>query len=112
MFSRDCLILEIEIPGGDKILTLILNHLKSKLVFEKEDAAKKAKEEKEANGLREAQAKNVAEFVRKRFGGDLFDKEDFIVLEDFNDTPDSSHLTSKGIRHGRCNIIQFNKKRG
>ena len=36
-----------------------LNHLKSKLVFEKKDAAKRAMEEKEANKLRESQAKKV-----------------------------------------------------
>ena len=66
-----------------------LNHLKSNLVFEKKDAAKRAMEEKEANKLRESQAKKVAEFVRKRFSGDLFDTEDFVVVGDFNDTPDS-----------------------
>ena len=48
LFSRDCLIVEIEIPGTHKTLTLFLNHLKSKLSFEKKGSVKKAKEEKEA----------------------------------------------------------------
>jgi endonuclease/exonuclease/phosphatase family metal-dependent hydrolase len=105
LFSRDCLIVEIEIPGADKILTLFLNHLKSKLVFENKDAAKRVKEEKEANELREAQAKKVAEFVRKRFSGDLFDKEDFVVLGDFNDTPDSPYLKKLVKELGMVDVI-------
>ena len=111
LFSRDCLIVEVEIPGADKILTLFLNHLKSKLVFEKEDAAKKAKEEKEANELREAQARKVAEFVRKRFSGDLFDKEDFVVLGDFNDTPDSPYLKKLVKELGMVDVISSSFKR-
>ena len=65
---------------------------KIKVGIEKKDAAKRAKEEKEANKLRESQAKNVAEFVRKRFSGYLFDTEHFVVAGDFNDTHDSPHL--------------------
>ena len=105
LFSRDCLIVEVEIPGADKTLTLFLNHLKSKLVFEKKDAAKRAKEEKEANELREAQAKKVAEFVKKRFSGDLFDKEEFVVLGDFNDTPDSPWLKKLVKELGMVDVI-------
>jgi endonuclease/exonuclease/phosphatase family metal-dependent hydrolase len=91
LFSRDCLIVEIEVPGSDKILTVFLNHLKSKLSFKEEGSAKK-KEEKEANELREAQSKKVADLVRERFSGDRFNTEDFVVLGDFNDTPDSPYL--------------------
>jgi len=97
--------MEIEIPGSDKILTVFLNHLKSKLSFEKEGSAKKAKEEKEANELREAQAKKVAEFVKKRFSDDLFDKEDFVVLGDFNDTPDSPYLKELVKELGMKDVI-------
>lgn len=82
-----------------------LNHLKSKLVFEKKDAAKRAMEEKEANKLRESQAKKVAEFVRKRFSGDLFDTEDFVVVGDFNDTPDSPHLKKLVKELGMVDVI-------
>jgi endonuclease/exonuclease/phosphatase family metal-dependent hydrolase len=75
------------------------------LVFEKKDAAKRAMEEKEANKLRESQAKKVAEFVRKRFSGDLFDTEDFVVVGDFNDTPDSPHLKKLVKELGMVDVI-------
>ncbi|HYZ95694.1 MAG TPA: endonuclease/exonuclease/phosphatase family protein [Nitrososphaeraceae archaeon] len=89
-----------------------LNHLKSKLVFEKKDVAKRAMEEKEANKLRESQAKKVAEFVRKRFSGDLFDTEDFVVVGDFNATPDSPHLKKLVKELGMVDVISssFTKK--
>lgn len=105
LFSRDCLVVEVEIPGSDKTLTIFLNHLKSKLSFEKEGSAKKAKEEKEANELREAQSKKVAELIRKRFSGDLFDTEDFVVLGDFNDTPDSPYLKELVKELGMKDVI-------
>ena len=75
------------------------------MVFEKKDAAKRAKEENEANKLRESQAKKVAEFVRKRFSGDLFDTEDFVVVGDFNDTPDSPHLKKLVKELGMVDVI-------
>jgi endonuclease/exonuclease/phosphatase family metal-dependent hydrolase len=111
LFSRDCLIIEIEIPGSDKILTVFLNHLKSKLSFEKEGSAKKAKEEKEANELREAQSKRVAELVRERFSGELFNTEDFVVLGDFNDTPDSPFLEELVQDLGMKDIISLSFER-
>lgn len=89
LFSRDCLELFVEIPGVEKRLTLFVNHLKSKYTGGK-DSTKKTQQEKEDNDLREAQANRVAELVQQRFSGDLFNKENFVVLGDFNDTPDST----------------------
>jgi endonuclease/exonuclease/phosphatase family metal-dependent hydrolase len=91
LFSRDCLELFVEIPGVEKRLTLFVNHLKSKYTGGK-DSTKKTQQEKEDNDLREAQANRVAELVQQRFSGDLFNKENFVVLGDFNDTPDSTPL--------------------
>jgi predicted extracellular nuclease len=103
LFSRDCLKLNFEITK-DKFLTIYLNHLKSKYVDEK-DPIKKAEKEKKDNKLREKQANKVADIVLKEFKGDAFNKEDFIVLGDFNDTPDSPYLKRLVKKIGLHDVI-------
>lgn len=90
LFSRDCLELNFDTPDSNK-LTIFVNHLKSNYVDEK-DAAKKKQKEKENNRLRRKQANKVHELVKERFPGKSFEKENFIILGDLNDQPDSPSL--------------------
>ncbi len=90
LFSRDCLELNFETPDG-KPLTIFVNHLKSNYVDEK-DPVKTKQEEQKNNKLRLKQAIKVSDLVRARFPGNSFKEEDFVILGDFNDTPDSPAL--------------------
>jgi len=82
LFSRDCLEITFDIKG--KSLTVFANHLKSKYG--------EGPQRKRADLRREVQAKKVAELVRERFKGSDFFKKSFVVVGDFNDTPDSEFL--------------------
>jgi endonuclease/exonuclease/phosphatase family metal-dependent hydrolase len=90
LFSRDCLELNFDTPD-DNQLTIFVNHLKSNYVDEKDPAKKKVKEV-ENNKLRLKQANKVLELVKARFPGKLFKEENFVVLGDFNDGPNSPAL--------------------
>lgn len=90
LFSRDCLELNFETSFG-KILTIFVNHLKSNYVDEK-DPAKRKQKEKENNALRFKQAQKVRDLVKARFPGESFKEENFVILGDFNDRPDSPYL--------------------
>lgn len=80
IFSRDCLEADILLDKeGKKSLTLFVNHLKSKFGGEEETSMK-----------RERQATRIAEIIQERF--DNLENADFIVLGDFNDTPDADCL--------------------
>lgn len=90
LFSRDCLELNFVTSNG-KSLSIFLNHLKSNYTDEK-DPIKKKQEEEKNNKLRLKQAEKVRDLVKARFPGNLFKEENFVVLGDFNDGPDSPFL--------------------
>lgn len=109
LFSRDCLEVSFEIPKT-KGLTIFLNHLKSKLVIEKDPVKKKKKEEQD-NSLRLAQANKVMKLVSERFPAkndaqnDSFNIQNFVILGDFNDTPNSAYLKPLLKNSGMENAI-------
>lgn len=77
IFSRDCLEVEIILPGGES-LWILCNHLKSKGYGE----------QAENDRRRKAQATRIAEILSEY---DL-SKEYVVVAGDLNDTPDSDPL--------------------
>jgi endonuclease/exonuclease/phosphatase family metal-dependent hydrolase len=93
-FSRDCLEIEIDLPGG-KNLTLFVNHLKSKFIDYKAAStpAKQKAARQRADDFRNRQAAAVKKIVHARFPGAKFDSALFAVIGDFNDEPDSAALT-------------------
>lgn len=76
IFSRDCLEVDISVPGSNEPVTILVNHFKSKIG---------GGEEK-----RERQATRVAEILRERFGSQL--KGRFVVAGDLNAGPDEDAL--------------------
>ena len=91
-FSRDCLEAAIRLPGGDT-LTLLVNHLKSKLVIKKsgQSTAKYHQRIKASHQRRKNQAAAVAKIVEERFAGQ-HNSALYAVIGDFNDTPFSPYL--------------------
>ncbi len=90
--NRDCLEVDIQLPGGE-VLTLFVNHLKSKFVTREQndtDASYKAKVRK-SHAKRKAQAEQVLQYVKGRFGG-RHNSALYAVVGDFNDTPESPYL--------------------
>ena len=83
VFSRDCLVVTFQITK-EKELTIFINHLKSKF------SETKAQLEK-GNLIRRNQSSMVARLVRKKFKKN-FNTANFVVLGDFNDTPNSPHV--------------------
>jgi endonuclease/exonuclease/phosphatase family metal-dependent hydrolase len=91
LFSRDCLEVVIALnKSGSQRLTLFINHLKSEFIERKNKTEEqiKAKIEK-ANQRRLTQAEAVRTIVRKRFPGNSYGEELFMVVGDLNDQPDS-----------------------
>ncbi len=81
IFSRDCLEAEILLDKtGNSKLTLFVNHLKSRLGGVGKTAEK-----------RERQATRIAEIINERFENNVMNAN-FIILGDFNDTPDADCL--------------------
>jgi endonuclease/exonuclease/phosphatase family metal-dependent hydrolase len=76
IFSRDCLEADIKVGDDGKALTLFVNHFKSQY---RDNPEKRRK-----------QAERVAEIIQERFGNDL--NGDFVVLGDFNQSPESETL--------------------
>jgi len=103
LFSRDCLELNFETPDS-KPLTIFVNHLKSNYVDEK-DPVKRKQKQKENNKLRFKQAKKVADLVSARFPGDSFKEENFVILGDFNDRPDSPTLVPLLNKKGMEDVL-------
>jgi endonuclease/exonuclease/phosphatase family metal-dependent hydrolase len=85
IFSRDCLEAEIELPDG-ALLTLFINHLKSKLVVREEGETDEeySQRVKDCHQRRLDQAQAVCNYVKERFEG----QHDalYAVVGDFNDT--------------------------
>jgi endonuclease/exonuclease/phosphatase family metal-dependent hydrolase len=90
LFSRDCLEVRVELGGG-RVMTLFVNHLKSKFIdWHNVHSPEEREAERQKNdGHRLRQAARVAEIVQERFPGAAFDTELFAVVGDFNDTPAS-----------------------
>lgn len=92
VFSRDCLEAEIELPGG-AILTLFINHLKSKYCRRKaneSDAHFQARIQA-GHDRRQAQAQRIFDHVSDRFEGEHTTAL-YAVVGDFNDTPWSPYV--------------------
>ncbi len=89
LFSRDCLEVDIEPPGG--IVTLFVNHLKSML-----DKRDPCKGRRNTRAARQRQAKAVREIVTARFGTDA-GAQRFVVLGDLNDYLESDDQGRTGI---------------
>lgn len=86
IFSRDCLEVDIDVPGA-RPLTILVNHFKSKIGGGEEQRLR--------------QATRVAEILRYRFGPKL-DKGHFVVAGDLNDgasAPPLAPLMSLGIEN-------------
>jgi endonuclease/exonuclease/phosphatase family metal-dependent hydrolase len=89
IFSRDCLECDINIDDR-KVLTLFVNHFKSQY---RDNPVKRRK-----------QAERVSEIIKQRYGDDL--NGDFVVLGDFNQSPDSETLQPLLSVNGLENIVQ------
>ncbi len=89
---RDCLEVNVHLPRGE-VLSLFVNHLKSKFVEKEKDDTEQAyrKKVRTSHEKRQAQAKKVLEFIRERFAGQQ-EKALYAVIGDFNDTPESPYL--------------------
>jgi endonuclease/exonuclease/phosphatase family metal-dependent hydrolase len=94
IFSRDCLIAEIQITKR-KIITVLVNHFKSKIG---------GGEEK-----RRVQANRVFEILKERFGSDL-KGGDFVVVGDFNDHNNSEDLKVLVQNKKMKNVIEMLEK--
>jgi endonuclease/exonuclease/phosphatase family metal-dependent hydrolase len=86
IFSRDCLEAEIELPDG-ALLTLFINHLKSKLVIREEGETddKYFKRVEDSHKRRLRQAREVCNYLTERFEGQ-HSQALYAVVGDFNDT--------------------------
>jgi endonuclease/exonuclease/phosphatase family metal-dependent hydrolase len=90
VFSRDCL--EVEILKKDRsntLLTLYIQHLKSKYSKFKRGTPEYDIDQQKSIEKRKKQVENVIEIVKSNHD---IDKENFIILGDFNDTPNSTAL--------------------
>jgi endonuclease/exonuclease/phosphatase family metal-dependent hydrolase len=97
VFSRDCLQVEVLYPKTHNVmLTLYISHLKSK--YSEHDVGTVAYEldQEESMVKRTLQVKHTIQIVQE---SQNIDKDNFVILGDMNDTPDSSAL-SELIRPG------------
>jgi endonuclease/exonuclease/phosphatase family metal-dependent hydrolase len=91
VFSRDLLEVEILDPSREKLLvTLLINHLKSRFIDPRKDKDERVKEEKENNTRRRQQAEMIRYIVKSKYKS----TDRFIILGDMNDPPDSPCLTA------------------
>jgi endonuclease/exonuclease/phosphatase family metal-dependent hydrolase len=93
LFSRDCLEVELALPGNRR-LTVFINHLKSKFIDPKKATtlAKKKAQRKRDDKYRGRQADRVIKLLHERFPGNRFDSELFAVVGDLNDEAASKPL--------------------
>ena len=92
IFSRDCLEVRI-IVKKNTLLTVFINHFKSKLALGKTSVAKE-QERLRADAKRTLQSSTVARLVKERFSGSAFKSGYFAVLGDLNDSPGAKTLAA------------------
>ncbi len=81
MFPRDCLEVDVKIPGSGKTVTFLVNHFTSR------------REGPQTSDKRKRQAKAVIKIVKERFGKKLEDGN-FVIMGDLNDSPNDESLKS------------------
>lgn len=93
-FSRDCLECNIVIPSdsNNKIIRLYVNHFKSMM-----DKSNPCKGREVTMKKRVAQSKRVKEIVSEEISSNNRNGEDFVILGDFNDYPQTDQQGSSGI---------------
>jgi endonuclease/exonuclease/phosphatase family metal-dependent hydrolase len=93
LFSRDCLVAEIDVDG--KQLIVYVNHFKSMIGGRVE-----------THGRRKEQAERVAAILDKRWQANGYEGN-FVVLGDFNDYPDGNTALTSLIKHpGLENVVE------
>ena len=93
LFSRDCLVAEIDVDG--KQLIVYVNHFKSMMGGRVE-----------THGRRKEQAERVAAILDKRWQANGYEGN-FVVLGDFNDYPDGNTALTSLIKHpGLENVVE------
>jgi endonuclease/exonuclease/phosphatase family metal-dependent hydrolase len=86
LFSRDCLEVTVALNrSGTQTVTLLLNHLKSKLSDSQQEREK-------ADARRKRQASAIVRILKERFPGNDYTRSWFAVLGDLNDEPRSQAL--------------------
>jgi endonuclease/exonuclease/phosphatase family metal-dependent hydrolase len=90
LFSRDCLEVDVELPGGG-VLTVFVNHLKSML-----DKKEPCKGRARTRAARQRQAQAVRDIVTARFGSNPGGQR-FVVLGDLNDYLEADAQGTSGI---------------
>jgi len=92
LFSRDCLEITFALNrSGSQRLTLLVNHLKSRL-------ASTPAERLSADAKRRRQAEGILRVLQERFPGAAFGSELFAVVGDLNDAPASAPI--RPLIHG------------
>jgi predicted extracellular nuclease len=86
VFGRDLLQVEIQNDDDQRLFTLFVNHLKSKLVIFNDPTSS----EEENNRLRKRQAEAIKKVITSRLKGD----ENYIITGDMNDDPDAATLAA------------------
>jgi endonuclease/exonuclease/phosphatase family metal-dependent hydrolase len=90
VFSRDCLQVEIlKSDSSETLLTLFICHLKSKYSSHAIGTPEYDQDQQASNTKRERQVLHTIEIIQDCQD---IDQDRFVVLGDFNDTPDSSAL--------------------
>ena len=83
LFSRDCLEITLALNrSGSQRVTLLVNHLKSRL-------ARTPAERAGADARRQRQAEGIVKILQERFPGTAYGSEHFAVVGDLNDAPAS-----------------------
>lgn len=90
IFSRDCLEVDVQLPGGG-IVTIFANHFKSMM-----DKSDPSNGRRNTRARRERQSEEVMKLTTARFGENAGD-HDFIVLGDLNDYLKSDSQGDTGI---------------
>ena len=93
LFSRDCLVVTLDVNG--KELILYINHFKSML-----------EGRNETHGRRKEQVDRVAAILDERWQAKKY-KGNFVVLGDFNDYPEGNSALTSLIQHpGLENVVE------